>query len=196
MISYLKGKVVLVHWGFLIVSVGGVGYKIFVDPQIKIAPNIIDTQADIELFTYNHIREDVSDLYGFLSYQELELFEKLISVNGVGPKAGLNIMASAPIDRIIKAITSDDMSFFMAISGIGKKVAAKIILELKSKISTDKSINIIGKMDDSNDLEDTLEALGYKKSEISGLITNIPVELVKIEDKVKWCLKQLAKKIV
>lgn len=193
MISYLKGKVVLARWGVLIVDAGGVGYKVFVDPQIKISANIVGAKEDIELFVHQHLREDASDLYGFLSYQELELFEKLISVNGVGPKAAINIMAAADSGRIVKAIISDDLGFFTAISGIGKKVAAKIILELKSKISADKSINVIGQLDDSNDLFAALEALGYKRNELQGVITQIPAEIIDTEAKVRFCLKKLAK---
>lgn len=194
MISYLKGKAVLCKWGLIIIETGGVGYKVFVNPQIKIKNNIVDTQEDIELYIYEHIREDADDFYGFLTYQELELFEKLISVNGVGPKASLNIMSSADSDKILSAIISDDMSFFTAISGIGKKVAAKIILELKSKISSDTSINVIGKIDEADDLMDALQSLGYKKSEIQGLISKIPSEITSVEERVRWCLKNVSGK--
>ncbi|MCX6808388.1 MAG: Holliday junction branch migration protein RuvA [Candidatus Berkelbacteria bacterium] len=193
MIAYLRGKVVLFRFGFLILDVNGVGYRVNTDPQIAIAPNIVDTQAEIELFVHQHIREDSSDLYGFLIFQELELFELLITVSGVGPKAGLAIMASGKTDQIVKAILTDNMGFFTAISGIGKKVSAKIILELKSKLSSDKSINILSG-DENSDLSDTLESLGYKRSEISLFINKIPDEIVSIEDKIKWCLKNLSRK--
>lgn len=192
MIAYLKGKVVLFKWGFLIVNVGGVGYKVCVDPQINIPNDIVDTQKDTELFIHQHIREDSSDLYGFLTFQELELFEKLISVNGVGPKAGINIMSAGKTDQILQAIISDNLGFFTAISGIGKKVAAKIILDLKSKISADKSINILN-AGDSEDLVDALLGLGYKNTEISKVIGGIPLELKDTEEKMRWCLKKLAK---
>lgn len=194
MISYLKGRAVLCKWGLIIIETGGVGYKVSVNPQIKIKNNIVDTQEDIELYIYEHIREDADDLYGFLTYQELELFEKLISVNGVGPKAGLNIMSFAETDKILCAIISDDMSFFTAISGIGKKVAAKIILDLKSKISSDKSINVVGNFDEADDLMDAMQSLGYKKAEVQGLIRKIPAEVISTEEKVRWCLKNLSVK--
>jgi holliday junction DNA helicase RuvA len=193
MISYLKGKVMLFKWGFLILDVNDVGYKVFVSPQIDIKNNIVDTQEDIELYIHQHIREDSSDLYGFLSYQELELFEKLISVNGIGPKAGMNIMSGAKTDRILQAIISDDMTFFTAIPGVGKKVAAKIILELKSKVSADADINVLGKMGDADDLLNALESLGYKKAEIAPFISKIPAEITETEEKVRWCLKNMGK---
>lgn len=191
MISYLKGRIILSRIGFVVLDVNGTGYKVFVNTQAERAFNAGGEK--IELFIYECIREDSDDLYGFLTYQELELFEKLISVNGVGPKAALNIMSSSKPDQIIKAIVSDDISFFIAISGIGKKVAAKIILELKSKVSADKSISIIGKMDDSDDLISALEALGYKKTEFQSLMQKIPAEVISLEEKVRWCLKNISK---
>jgi Holliday junction DNA helicase RuvA len=192
MISYLKGKVVLFRWGLIILDVNGVGYKVCVNPQINIKNNIIDTKEDVELFVYENIREDTDDLYGFLTYQELELFEKLISVNGVGPKAGINIMSSGKPEAIISAILSDNLGFFTAVSGIGKKAAAKIILELKSKIGGGTDIEL-GQFDQSNDVIDALEALGYKKQELTTILSKIPKEIVATEDKIRWCLKNLGK---
>lgn len=193
MIAYLKGKVVLFKWGLVILDVGGVGYKVAVNPQINIPNNIVDTGESVELFVHEQIREDTDDLYGFLSYQELELFEKLISVNGVGPKAGLAIMSAAKCEKIIRSILSDDLSFFTSISGIGKKVAAKIILDLKSKLSGDKTISL-SNLDGQNDVLDALESLGYKKSELTSILGQIPTDLTTSEEKVRWSLQQLNKK--
>lgn len=193
MIAYIKGKVVLARFGLLIIETGGIGYRIVVSPQIDIKPNIVDTQEDVELFIHEHIREDADEFYGFLSYQELELFERLITVSGVGPKAGILIMAAGKTDRIVQAILTDDLNFFTAISGIGKKVAAKIILELKSKIGGGNAINVLSGIDGSEDLIDALMGLGYKRPEISAVLTNIPVGLKSVEDKVRWCLSKLAK---
>lgn len=193
MIAYLKGKVILARWGFLIVETGGVGYRVSVNPQINIPNNIVDTKEEINLFIHEHIREDANDLYGFLIFQELELFEKLISVNGVGPKVAMNIMNSGESGKIISAITSDDLSFFLAISGIGKKAAAKIILDLKSKLSGDQNINVLSNVDGASDLFDALTTLGYSRIEVSSIATKIPSELKTTEEKVRWCLKNLGK---
>ncbi|MEI7792225.1 MAG: Holliday junction branch migration protein RuvA [Candidatus Berkelbacteria bacterium] len=193
MISYLKGKVVLARWGVLIVETGGVGHKVIVSPQIEIKPNIVDLQEPIELFVHEHIREDADDLYGFISYEELELFERLISVNGVGPKAGMAIMSSGKADEIVRAIISDNLGFFTAISGIGKKAAAKIILDLKSKLSGDRSVNILSGDSASEDLTEALQSLGYKQAEIMSVIGKIPSTAETLEDKMKCCLKNLAK---
>lgn len=188
MISYLKGQIVHARPNFIILCVNGVGYKVFTNQEID-----SKLSKEIEMFVYENIREDADDLYGFLTYEELELFERLISVNGVGPKAGLNIMSSANSDRIIQAILSDDLGFFTSISGIGKKVSAKIILDLKSKFSNDKTINVISQIEGADDLMEAMESLGYKKVEMQGLITKIPPDIDSLEEKVRWCLQRMSK---
>lgn len=188
MISYLNGKIVASRTGFLIIETGGVGYGINVYAAI-----IKKNGEKYELFIHEHIREDCHDLYGFSTFSELGLFEKLISVNGVGPKAGLNIMSVGTPEKITAAIIGDNLGFFTAIAGIGKKVAAKIILELKSKLSGDHDINILTDDADGEDLFDSLTQLGYKKPEISAVLVKMPENITGLEAKVRWCLKNLAK---
>lgn len=187
MISYLKGKIKISRPGFVILDIEGVGYKVFVVPQLEIAE-----KKEYELFIHHHIKEDASDLYGFLKFKELELFEKLLLVNGVGPKAAMTIISMAPTEKIIDAIVFEDSNFFQSAPGIGKKVAIKIILELKSKISNLKySGSITGGQ--HQDIYDGLEMLGYKKVEIDKIINKLPKELKSSEDKIRWCLKNLSK---
>lgn len=188
MISYLSGKIIASKTGFLIIETGGVGYGVNVDSSV-----VKKNGEQYELFIHEHIREDCHDLYGFPTFEELELFEKLISVNGVGPKAGLNIMSAGKPDKIVSAIISDNLGFFTAISGIGKKVAAKIILDLKSKLSGDHNINVLSGDAESEDLVDTLTQLGYKRPEISAVVTKMPENITGLEAKVRWCLRNLAK---
>lgn len=186
MIGYLKGKSVVSKPGVLILDVSGVGYKITVPPQA----NFLEKE-EYELFIHHHIKEDVNDLYGFEKYEELELFEKLLSVNGVGPKAAMTIISMAPSDKIIDAIISEDSKFFESAPGIGKKVAIKIILDLKSKIS---NLKYSGNISEGNqDIYDGLEMLGYKKQEIDKIIGGVPKELKTSEEKIRWALKNLAK---
>lgn len=193
MIGYLKGKIVHAEWGRVIVDVNGVGYRVNVDPQIKIPEDCVDQKYQVELYIHEHIREDAHDLYGFLNYHELMLFEKLISVSGVGPKAGVNIMAAADSGQIYSAIENSDVTFFTSISGIGKKVAAKIILELKSKISDSDNANIIASTESSNEVLEAMISLGYKKSDVGKFITQIPSDIKSTEEKVRWLLKNLKK---
>jgi Holliday junction DNA helicase RuvA len=121
------------------------------------------------------------------------MFERLISVSGVGPKAGLNIMAVADIKNIYAAIEGSDLSFFTSISGIGKKVATKIILELKSKLSESDNFDIISGNESSGDVLDAMLSLGYKKSETSEYLTKIPSDIVTSEEKIRWLLKNIKK---
>lgn len=193
MIAYLKGKIIHSRFGQLIVEAGGVGYRISVDPQIKVPENCVEMKYEVELYIHEHIREDCYDLYGFLTYGELEMFERLISVSGVGPKAGINIMATADTKKIYSAIENSDLSFFTSISGIGKKVAAKIILELKSKLSDQDNFDIISGNESSGDVLEAMATLGYKKSEISKYLAKIPEEVTGTEEKIKWLLKNLKK---
>ena len=188
MISYLKGKIVLERTTFLIVDVSGVGYKVSIIPKLD-----VKIGDEIKLFVHEYIREDCDDLYGFETFDELELFEKLLSVSGVGPKAAMTIIGLGPTEKIIEAIMAEDANFFQTAPGIGKKVAIKIILDLKSKISNLKfSGSIAGGQ--HQDIYDGLEVLGYKKIEIDKIIGKLPKELKSPEEKIRWCLKNLATK--
>ena len=193
MIGYLRGKIINARWGKLIVDVGGVGYLVSVDPQIKIPDDCVATKYEVELYIHEHIREDAHDLYGFLDYQSLETFRRLVSVSGVGPKAGMNIIVAADTLKIYKAIENSDVSFFTAISGIGKKVAAKIILELKSKMTDSDSSDLISGSEGSNDVIEAMASLGYKKSDIGKFVSQIPAEIITTEEKVRWLLKNMNK---
>ncbi|OPZ23439.1 MAG: Holliday junction ATP-dependent DNA helicase RuvA [bacterium ADurb.BinA186] len=188
MISFLRGKIKLVRSGIIILDVLGVGYKVLVDQNIPLREN-----AEVEFFVHEHIKEDVDDLYGFKTWEELELFERLISVNGVGPKAGMAIMSAGKPDKVISSIVSDDLTFFTGISGIGKKVAAKIILDLKSKLSGLDGSDVILGVDRENDVLMALISLGYKKSEVAKIVSGIPADIATDQEKIRWCLKQLKK---
>lgn len=191
MIGFLSGKIEDARYGIIYLNVGDVGYKVNIVPDIKINEPMVGQQA--KLYIHEQIREDAHDLYGFLDFAEFELFEKLISVNGVGPKAGMLIMSVATPEKIISAITSEDLSFFTAISGIGKKVAAKIILDLKSKISGLDGSGIIGQMEGGDEVVEALVSLGYKNQEIIKILPQIPSEISSSEDKIRWILKNLKK---
>jgi len=189
MISYLSGKIVLERPTFIIIDVNGVGYKVAIIPKID-----LEVGQNIKVYTHQHIREDSSDLYGFESYEELELFDKLLSVNGVGPKAAMTIMSVAPVERIIEAITTEDSSFFLSTPGIGKKVSIKIIVDLKSKISGLKLSGAITSGRIKQEVIDGLSILGYKKAEIDKVISKLPEEIKDSEGQIRWCLKNLSKR--
>ncbi|MEI8143357.1 MAG: Holliday junction branch migration protein RuvA [Candidatus Berkelbacteria bacterium] len=187
MIAYLKGKIVLASQGRLIIDVSGVGYKVMVASQKS-----QEIGSETELFIHEHIREDADDFYGFEKYEELELFERLISVNGVGPKAGLLIMAAGSVAEIVSSIQLGNIAFFKSITGIGNKVAAKIILELKDKVANISDAELIGNFDQEDDVVEGLISLGYKKAELTKIIAKIPADLTESEDKIRWCLRNLS----
>jgi Holliday junction DNA helicase RuvA len=187
MIAYLKGKVIDYRPGVIILDVQNVGYKISININ-----QTVKISEEKSYYIYEHIREDIYDLYGFLEQDEINLFKNLLSVSGIGPKAAMNIMSIALADKIIKSIETEDLSFFVNISGIGKKVAAKIILDLKSKISIDESAGVIGRSGETDNVAEALTSLGYQKSEILKVIHKIPTDVKSEEEKVRWCLKHLS----
>lgn len=186
MLSYLAGDIIAKDDSWIVLNVHDVGYKVFCDAG-KIA-----NDSKTTLFTHHYIREDQQSLYGFITQDELHLFELLIKVNGVGPKAAMSIMLSATPEKIISAISQGDVMLFKAVSGIGPKAAAKIIVELKNKVGGlgDYDLSTITGGDD---VADALESLGYKKAEILSVIKNMPTNLQDIQSKVTWTLKELGK---
>lgn len=160
MIGSLKGKIILKTEKFLIVETGGVGYKINVSSDTLNKTQ--KKEEEIFLFIHTHVREDVLDLYGFLERQELEFFEMLISVSGIGPKGALTILGITSIETLRKAIGTGDTSYLTKISGIGKKTAEKIVIELRDKISEEKSgTSLQGELD----ALEALKSLGYSQNE-------------------------------
>ncbi len=186
MIVYLKGIILHKTANWLILETNGVGYRVFTNISS------IGNEGKATLFIHHHIREDQQTLYGFATLAELELFELLITVNGVGPKAAMAIMSSSKSDRIVGAIAQGDTAVFKAISGIGPKVAAKIIVELKSKVGGIGGYDLIG-LDASSEVVDALEMLGYKKPEIAAVLKDMPTDLADTQAKLKWVLKTIGK---
>ncbi|MFA5927013.1 MAG: Holliday junction branch migration protein RuvA [Patescibacteria group bacterium] len=188
MIGYIKGKIIVSRPGYAIIETSGVGYRLSL---VKDSDYLVGSEQFF--FVYEHIREDTDDLYGFPTFTEMEIFEQLITVNGVGPKAAMAIIGIGDPERILQAISSEDVSFFTGIPGIGQKVAAKIILELKSKMSDIDVAGIISSAGEASDVVGALVGLGYKKFEISKALARVPVEVDTAEEKIRWCLKHLAK---
>lgn len=187
MLAYISGKIVWTKASQIIVDVAGLGYRINVLPGRECQ---IESQA--ALFLHHHLRENIEELYGFATDAELAVFEKLLSVSGVGPKAAMAIMAVNEVAEIITAIDNNNAEFFLKVPGVGKKVAAKIILDLKSKLvsfddKTEKEDSV------GSELADTLGSLGYKRAEIISIAEKMPQDLDSIEARIRWCLKALAK---
>lgn len=184
MIAYLKGKIFWKGEDKIILLVHDLGYEIFVPknflPEIKIG-------QEKEFFTYEYLREEARELYGFLNHDDLRLFEKLLSVSGVGPKMALNILSLGSA-KVREAISQGNVALLSSITGVGKKTAQKVILELKGALVEEVS-------EEGQDLYEALQSLGYSVREISEALkkANFPKEMG-LEEKVRELLKLLGKK--
>jgi len=193
MISYLKGKIILKREAFIILEVNGVGFKVFVsDKSISKIPSKGD---NLKLFTFMNVGENRMELYGFLEYQEFELFEVLESISGVGPKAALQISSFGPLEKLKKQMKEKGIEVFTKIKGIGKKKAQKIMLELSDKISEvlkNKQKTKEANQKDQKAVE-ALINLGFSKKEAQNALSKVPEETKSTENKVKKALEILGK---
>ncbi len=171
MIAYILGTVTMISVDSIVVETHGIGYELYfanID-SVKIG-------QEVQIFTYQHIREDENTLYGFLSKSDKELFLKLHSVKGVGPKTVLGMLRNAKSEQIINAIELQDVAFIKSMPGIGTKTASQVILDLKGKLVNADSGNI-NKNNEIIDAIEALKALGYKQSEciqVSKYLATIP----------------------
>ena len=193
MIASIAGKIILKAEKYAIIEANGVGYKVFCAE--KTLSKISQIGEIVKLFTYLSVKETGWDLFGFLTFEEVELFELLISISGIGPKTAANILAAASVEDLQEAIVLGDETILARVSGIGKKVAQKIVIELKSKVkklaggSGDKL-----KVVDEIEIIDAMVALGYKVYEAREALKSVPENIKGVENKVREALKRLGKK--
>ena len=187
MIGYLHGNIILKRDKFIIVEVNQVGYKVFLSQQTL--SNLSENSGTIKVFCFHNVKEDASDLYGFLTYEQLEFFEILIDIHGVGPKAALEISALGPLDNIKDRILKQDEKIFAGIPGIGAKKAMTIILELTGKIRL-----LSGQKKASADpAEDALVQLGFSHAQAKEALSRVDVKVKDMEERIKLALKSLGK---
>lgn len=189
MIATLDGKITYIDENYLILEINGVGYKIFVNSSNL---SKVKKGEKKKFYVHQYIRESQLDLYGFLSLEELELFELLLTVSGVGPKASLIILTRAKPDKIKSAIIEGDLDIFTAVSGVGRKTATRIILDLKGKISAD-DLSVLTSSGDFEEIVEALKNLGYQAQEVKKVLVKIPKNIQKPEEKIKWALQNLSK---
>jgi len=189
MIAYIKGEVIQKNERSVIALVGGIGYEVFLinDDLEKIKKG-----KEYELHIYPHIKEDMFDLYGFKDTEQLDFFKKIISISGIGPKSALNILSLADIHDLKRAISSEDASFLQTVSGIGKKTAARIVLELKEKIVTELLDNEIEKQGSGQVIE-ALISLGYKEIDARDASRRVPDDIQELSEKITIALKEINK---
>ena len=194
MIASLNGTIQEIHAQSVVVEIGGVGYEVFTT-QRTLGTLMPKKDTDVFLFTYHHIRENLSELYGFLDQQEKQMFLALLIVSGIGPKVALSILNTASVKTLQSAVVSQDSSVLEKVSGIGQKKAQKIILELKDKIdgidvATGASVFL---SDVERDVVDALEKMGYSRSSVQKALRTIPQDLETVQEKIKAVLQFLSK---
>lgn len=170
MYGYIKGIVKKVSPEHIIIDNQGIGYLI-----LSPTPYQYHLEDEVVVYTYLHVREDIFALYGFKDEETLKLFQKLISVSGIGPKSALSIVAFDDSNRIVEAIETGDAKYLTKFPGIGMKSAQQIILDLKGKL-IDEGTDLRLLDDNSKDVIAALEALGYNKNDIKKALKNINID--------------------
>lgn len=184
MIGSLRGCVIEKSLAWVLLEVCGVGYKVFLSSN-----TVSDTQSDGEIFLYihDHIREDAHDLYGFLTLSDLELFQRLITISGIGPKAAANIL-SLGSEVVRESIMKGDVNRLNSAPGVGKKTAQKIILELKGQLVEESSVP-------AGDLEvvEALQSLGYKAHDAREALKLVSRNTEDVSKRIREALRHLGR---
>lgn len=189
MIASLSGKIEEVDERSVVVNVQGVGYSVFM--MSRDATKLLSQKGqEVHLFTFQYVRENALELYGFLNRAEEKMFQILITISGIGPKGAMAILSAAPVDILERAIASGDTSVLTRISGIGQKTAQKIILELKDKVADFGSLG--GDIQEDTDVLEALMQLGYSRNEAQRAIQALPKEGANTQEKIKEALKFLS----
>ena len=191
MYAYISGKLIETGTNYVIIETNGIGYEIYTNTS---ALSKLDKDK-AKLYTYFVVKEDEQSLYGFLTPQEKDMFIKLISISGVGPKVAMSVLTTMTASKIAAAIISSDVNAFQPVSGVGKKTAERIILELREKVSSDSILDSIkdGSSASSPELEavNALVSLGYARSEALKAITSVKNLADTTEDLILLALKRL-----
>ncbi len=189
MIAKIEGIVWDTNNKFLTVGVGGIGFKVYTTAETK---EVSQKGEEISLFTHLVVREDALDLYGFLTEEELNFFEMIISISGIGPKTALNVLNISSVSALKRAISSGDTSHLTKVSGIGKKIAEKMVLELKDKVMITEEENDISLRDEIDAIEG-LKSLGYTQKDARDALKEIDKKILKTGDRIKAALKILGR---
>jgi len=205
MIAYLRGKLIESTLEYVIIDVGGVGYRVFTPASIL--SRLPETGREVMIHTYHYVREDVMALYGFLEGKELELFEQLISISGIGPKVAMGMLSTVSGAELVQAIIREDLKCLQNLPGVGKKTAQRIIVELKDRLA--KTAALRGELPEdmakitqtallpgAEDAIQALMALGYQHGEARTAVDRVLVDTSGPsgpEEIIKLALKELVK---
>lgn len=195
MFYYISGTLAVKGDGFAVIDAGGIGYKLVT--SLASLERLPSPGGEVKMYTYMYLREDVCDLYGFLSEEELNMFMLLISVSGIGPKAAISILSVMTAAEVALAVVTGDTKSITRAQGVGPKVAQRVVLELKDKIKNEDMIAAAASDDSvpvsfgaSNEAVEALCVLGYSPQEakkaLSGVDMSMDLELI-----IKEALKKL-----
>lgn len=200
MFYYLHGKVARIMDGIAVIDCNGVGYACHTSRNTLAS---LKLNEDAMLFTSLNVREDALELFGFSTEKELSLYKKLIGVSGVGPKAALSILSCGTTDSLILSIMAGDEKVITSAPGVGKKIAQRVILELKDKLGVSEidargesfsgSINTVIPQDKTAEATAALASLGYNSAEIARALREIPMAEMDLQEIIKAALKKMAK---
>jgi len=189
MISYIKGKIVKKGIDYLIIDNNNIGYYINTFSTLE----KVSEKEEATILTYLHIREDILALYGFLTSDEIDLFKKLITVNGIGPRAGLSVLSTYNANTVKEIIIMEDTGRLSKVPGVGKKTASKIILELKDKVGTVEELQgtDIVISSEMSDVAEALTALGFGYAEVKKTLGNMNLSGKTENEIIKEALKNM-----
>ena len=199
MFAYIKGNLEIKTNGYVVVDVGGIGYKIFMSQNA--IEKLGESGKEVKIHTYVRVREDDISIFGFNSNEELRMFELLLSVSGIGAKSSLTILSNISPSSFALAVISNDIGKLKKLPGIGPKTAQRIILELKDKLKTEEAIDdnveelkeAIIENDKVSEAISALQVLGYSRREIDVALENIDKNSLSIEEIIRQGLKNLSK---
>ena len=196
MISYLEGRVKYINQkNICVLTSSGVGYEVQMD---KNQIDKLELDQDIQLHIYTNVKEDALDLYGFIERSEKIMFEQLTSISGIGPKSAMQILTLSGAQVLYENVVKNNVAYLTQISGIGKKIAEKIVLELKDKLpkisfefggmsSENNNVN----MSENMDVFEALKSMGYTPKEAKDAIAGITDNTMTLEQKIKFALKNV-----
>ena len=188
MIRMVRGPVVARGKDYLVIDVGGVGYKVFVPETAALSAN---SDEPLMLHTYLQVREDALNLFGFTDVEELAMFELLLGVNGVGPKVALATLSVLNPDMLRMAVSAEEPAMIARVPGVGKRTAEKIVLELRDKVKNVSGIqSLVLSSDVDSEVVDALISLGYSVVEAQRAIQKLPKDAVGVEERLRLALSQ------
>jgi Holliday junction DNA helicase RuvA len=192
MLYSLSGKLIVKKSQFVVIEANGIGFRVFV--SAKTHKNLPKVGSKARVFCHLNISQNGSEIYGFSDEKELELFNLLTSVNGIGPKSAITILGNLKVDKFLSIIVHGKPELISDAWGIGRKKAERIVLELKDKIKKSGLVGDVSEFESDKDVKSALKNLGYKQKEVQEALDNLPTGVKKAEDRLKHVLKFLSQR--